>query len=161
MSATLRPATADDHAFLVAMLGEAAGWSGRRLSPAEIMADSALPHYVAGWPRAGDLGVVAVEDEPVGAAWLRFFTSDGPGHGFVRTDVPEIAMAVAAEHRGRGIGRALLRELAAAAVRAGIGALSLSVDRANPAAGLYRAEGFVVVEHGPASDTMLKHVSPR
>lgn len=156
MSRLLRSATADDHDFLLAMLGEAADWSGRRLTPAEIMAAPALAHYVAGWPRAGDIGVVAAQDVPVGAAWLRFFEPDDPGYGFVRAGVPEIAMAVVAEHRGHGIGRALLRELAAAATRKGIEALSLSVDRANPAARLYRDEGYAVVTRGTTSDTMLK-----
>lgn len=33
--------------------------------------------------------------------------------------------------------------------------LSLSVERANPAAALYRSEGWLVIESGRDSDTMI------
>ncbi len=151
-SAPLRPATAADRDVLTAMLVLAAGWAGHPVDPTV----PELVRYVTGWPRAGDLGVVAEDGEPIGAAWLRVFAPDDPGYGFVRADVPEISMAVAPEYRGRGVGRALLRNLVATAARAGVGAVSLSVERANPAARLYRAEGFVVVTRGPDSDTMWK-----
>jgi ribosomal protein S18 acetylase RimI-like enzyme len=158
---SLRVAGPDDGAFLSDMLVEAVNWSPERnLSRDQILAAPELMHYVAGWPRRGDLGMVAEAGElPVGAAWLRFFPADDPGYGFVSADVPELSIGVAAPWRRRGIGRALLRAVANRARSAGIGQISLSVERRNHAQGLYVAEGYKIVESGGAhSDTMIKEL---
>ncbi len=96
--------------------------------------------------RETDLGVIAeAGSEPAGAAWVRFFPADDPAYGFVGPDVPEVTIGVAAAWRGRGVGRTLLRAIAATAAEAGIGRISLSVERKNFARGLYLSEGFAVV----------------
>lgn len=91
----------------------------------------------------------------MGAAWLRYFPDTEPAYGFVRADIPELAIGVVAEARGRGVGRTLLRALADAARQRGIEHISLSVERANPAARLYLAEGYRVVDRRENSDTMV------
>jgi pimeloyl-ACP methyl ester carboxylesterase/ribosomal protein S18 acetylase RimI-like enzyme len=154
----IRPAGPADAPFLALMLGEAAspGRRGPDEPPLDVLADPALAPYVAGWPRPGDLGVVAeCGGEPVGAAWARRFPPDAPAYGFVRADVPELAIATVPGLRGRGLGRALLEELIDAAARAGVPALSLSVRRDNPARHLYARLGFTVVGGSGDSDTML------
>lgn len=154
----VRPAGPADAGFLAAMLAEAAHPGGRAPGdpPPDVLADPALAPYVAGWPRAGDVGVVAEDaGEPVGAAWARLFPADAPGYGFVRPDVPEIAIATVPGRRGSGVGGALLRELIAAAAGAGVPALSLSVRRGNPAVRLYARHGFLRVGQVAESDTML------
>ena len=85
------------------MLVEAVNWPPERnLSPDRIFSAPELAYYVTGWPRHGDLGVVAEGSErPVGAAWLRFFPVTDPGYGFVGADVPELSIGVAAPWRGR------------------------------------------------------------
>lgn len=157
---TVRPAVADDATFLVEMLAEAADWRVLDLAePAAVIDQPDLARYVVGWPRPDDLGIIALAgDRRIGGAWLRFFAADDAAYGFVGTDVPELAVAVVDRWRGRGIGRVLLAELAAAAQRRGIGAISLSVRRTNPAAALYRRAGYRVVAQGPDSDTMVKHL---
>ncbi len=117
--------------------------------------------YIAGWPRESDLGVIAeAGGEPVGAAWVRFFPADDPAYGFVSSDVPELTIGVAAAWRGRGVGRDLLRAIAALAAGAGIARISLSVERKNFAHGLYLSEGFAVVDASdPQSDTMVKSLA--
>ncbi len=157
---SLRVATADDRPFLALMLVEAVNWApDRHIAVAAILAEPSLARYVAGWPAAGEIGVVAVEDDfPIGAAWLRFFDASDPGFGFVAPDVPELSLAVAAHRRRRGVGRSLLRDLAARARGAGISAVSLSVERANPAAGLYRREGYVVVGGDGDADVMVQRL---
>ena len=102
--------------------------------------------YLAGWPRQGDYGLVAEQDGPVGAAWYRTYTEASHGYGFVAEDVPELSIAVIASRRHEGIGRRLLVDLIEASVAQGYAALSLSVNRTNPARGLYESVGFQPVE---------------
>ena len=104
-----------------------------------------------------DLGVVATDTGggPVGASWLRYFTEANPAYGFISPAVPELAIGVAADWRGRGVGRLLLRGLADRSRAAGITRLCLSVDRENPARHLYRGEGYQVFRSGETSDTMV------
>ena len=155
---TIRRAGPADADFLAEMLVEAANWrpEGKR-SRADTLADPLIGHYIEGWPRPGDLGLVAeLDGKPAGAAWVRFFPASGPAYGFVAPDVPELVIGLRAECRGQGAGRALLRELADAARAAGIRQISLSAGRANYAHRLYLAEGYRVVGGDDDSDTMVK-----
>ena len=160
----IRRAAAEDGPFMADMLVEAANWSAdwKKKSRRRVLSAPATAHYVAGWPRDTDLGVVAEADgEPVGAAWLRFLPATDPGYGFVAPDVPELTIGVAGDWRGRGVGRALLRALAGQARSAGIRQISLSVERKNFAQRLYLSEGYRVVDSSDAqSDTMVKDLAP-
>lgn len=104
------------------------------------------------------MGFVALDvggGEPVGAAWLRLLKGDERGYGYVDDETPELGMAVLPEHRGRGIGSALLRRLlesAAAAYRS----VCLSVSADNPAVRLYERAGFERVCECGGALTMLK-----
>jgi ribosomal protein S18 acetylase RimI-like enzyme len=142
--------------MLVAAVNWSPAWKPR--SRRRVLAAPATARYIAGWPRDTDLGVIAEAGAaPVGAAWVRFFTAEDPGYGFVAPDVPELTVGVAAAWRGRGVGRSLLRAVAARAAAAGIRRVSLSVERENFARGLYRSEGYAVAgTSGPQSDTMVK-----
>lgn len=162
----IRPATAEDGSFLADMLVEAVNWSPewRPRSRKRILADHRTARYISGWPRATDLGVIAeaggaLPAEPVGAAWLRFFPAADPSYGFVAEDVPELTIGVAAPWRGRGLGRALLRAIADQARAAGIGRISLSVERKNYAQRLYLSEGYRVVDdRDKDADTMVREL---
>ena len=120
------------------------------------MGDARYAMYLAGWPQPGDYGLVAEDDEPVGAAWYRTYTAANHGHGFVAEDVPELSIAVIASRRREGIGRRLLSELIVASVAQGYRALSLSVAENNPARGLYASAGFVVVDKHGHTYTMVR-----
>lgn len=153
----IRRATERDGAFLQEMLAVAADWrpgAGIR-SSGQIMAEPVLAHYVADWGAAGDVGFIAEEGRPVGAAWRRFFPGSDPGFGFVDETIPEVSIGVLAPYRGRGIGTLLLEALIAEARRCSLPALSLSVEPDNPAVDLYRGLGFVTVGHVDDSLTML------
>lgn len=92
MEPPIRPARPDDAAFLGDMLREAMSWRPGSRKPT--LDEVASSHYLAGWPRRGDVGVVAEIEEPVGAAWCRLLPSDDPGYGFADDDTPEVRIGV-------------------------------------------------------------------
>jgi GNAT superfamily N-acetyltransferase len=160
----IRPTQPDDEPFLWDM-----GWEATAVD-AEMRAlgrDAALamPHvrrYLTGWGRPGDAGVVAVSEDGqrLGAAWYRLFPVDEPGWGFVAAEVPELSIGVAGAARGTGVGGALLAALLELAWEQGHRALSLSVDRQNPARRLYERVGFRdagISDPTDTSVTMIAH----
>jgi len=159
---TIRAASAADGDFLASMLCVAADWRPDVVPrPVEdVLADPALAHYVEGWPRHDDFGVIAEDDrgEALGAAWCRCFSADDPGYGFVSPDVPELAMGVVVDARGAGVGRALLVALIAEARSRGVSQLSLSVELDNDARHLYSNLGFAVTGEDDGSATMVRTI---
>jgi len=153
----IRPADAVDGPFLAEMLVAAAFWrpEGPAGKISEVMAQPELAHYVKGWPRPGDCGVIAEDEQPVGAAWFRFLPASDPGFGFVDAETPEVGMGVALARRGQGIGSCLLSSLVAQARSDGLARLSLSVERDNYARDLYERVGFRTVGAVGGSVTML------
>jgi GNAT superfamily N-acetyltransferase len=161
---SIRPANSGDGSFMADMLVEAVNWSPdwKKQSRKRVLSTHRTAHYITGWPRDTDLGVIAEADgEPIGAAWLRFFPDGDPGYGFVAADVPELTVGVAVHWRGRGVARALLRAIAEQAISAGIRQISLSVERKNFAQKLYLSEGYQIVDSSDRdSDTMVKDLVP-
>jgi GNAT superfamily N-acetyltransferase len=141
----IRLAQPDDEPFTWDMGWEATAVDDgmRALGREAAFAIPHVRHYLDGWGRTGDAAVVAVMNgQRLGAAWYRLFPAEDPGPGFVATDVPELSIGVAAEARGTGIGSALLDALLTLARQKGYRAVSLSVDRQNPARRLYERKGF-------------------
>lgn len=99
-------------------------------------------------PRASDIALVASNgtDELAGVVWT--FQHDA---GLVldrnETSLPEVAIAVAPQFRGRGLGGALLDELLVVATPR-YEALSLNVHQRNPAIRLCQRKGFRTVGQG-------------
>lgn len=159
---TIRPATVADVPFLWEMLFESAFTTdevraARRTGPQR---PPELVKYLDGWGRLGDVGVVAQDEGGVriGAAWYRLFGAVDCGDGILaQPNVPELAIAMAPEHRGRGIGGDLLAALARRARDDGYERLMLSVDPANlRALRLYERAGFTLAEtEDPARGTSL------
>jgi ribosomal protein S18 acetylase RimI-like enzyme len=156
---TIRPARVGDVAFLHRMLYGAAYWrSGDRKPPTtEMLADDHLLRYVSGWGRAGDVGMIAENEntQPLGAAWFRLLSADNSGYGFIDESIPEVSIAVLGDCRGQGIGTALLTTLLEEAAGAGFQALCLSVSADNPALHLYEKLGFAKVKLVEGSWTMI------
>lgn len=80
----------------------------------------------------------------MGAAWVRLWTGDTKGFGYVDATIPELAIATIPAYQGNGIGTHLLKQLLAAA-GGRYPAVSLNVRTDNPAASLYERIGFVPV----------------
>lgn len=142
---SIRRVHSRDLPFLREMLFEAAYWRPEApRPPLEVgLARPDLANLLTGWGRAGDCGVIAHEGSaPLGAAWYRLWTGDDHSYGFVAPEIPELAIGVAGGYRRRGVGRLLMKALIEEARQAGVPALSLSVERDNPAARLYHDLGF-------------------
>lgn len=157
----IRPAVQADGLFLGDMVVEAANWRTGGLRPKhQVLTSPEHSRYVAGWMRASDAGFVAetATGEQIGAAWYRMLPRNDPGFGYVDIGVPEMIIGVRPVWRAHGVGRALLQRLAEHARSQGYGRLSLSVERGNFAATLYRSEGFAVTQSGLGRDTMVKRL---
>jgi GNAT superfamily N-acetyltransferase len=144
----LRAVVPNDLPFLWDMLYEAAVVAPE-IRVLEKRAALALPHiarHLNGWGRRGDAGVIAVAPDasPLGAAWYRLYPPEERGYGIVAwPNVPELSIGVAAIHRRRGIGAALLTALQARAAADRYRQLTLSVDPTNnEARRLYTRQGF-------------------
>jgi ribosomal protein S18 acetylase RimI-like enzyme len=134
----IRRGSAADVPFMRSMLAHAYAW---RVNAFE--ADIPLSRYVDNWGRPGDLAVVAHETgNRVGAAWLRIFSPDEPGYGYVDDTTPELSIAVVPSRRRHGLGQELMDALLGAAVAAGHEAVSLSVEADSPAVAFYERNGF-------------------
>lgn len=159
MAYRIRPAVRADASFLVEMVCEAANWHPDRVRPkVDLMADPHVMRSARGWKRPADDGVIAVDDagRSIGACWYRVLPRNEPGYGFVAVGVPELTLGVRPLWRAQGVGRALLEAACDLARATGHQRISLSVEREHFAERLYRSEGFVVVDSGPDSDTMVK-----
>jgi GNAT superfamily N-acetyltransferase len=160
----VRPGRQADVPFLRVMLYEAAFWHPERprLPIDEALAEPHLARYISGWGRPGDTAVIAEDAaaRPIGAAWYRLFSPAEPGYGFIDPAIPELAIAVVADWRGRGVGTALLATVLDAARTAGFAAVSLSVEPTNPALTLYEHHGFIRVGMAGGSWTMRVDLAP-
>jgi GNAT superfamily N-acetyltransferase len=147
----IRKASGRDAPFLRDMVKHAYYWRWGEPETADVPASS----YVEGWGRPGDRGLILLDEGfPVGAAWYRLFTAAQPGYGFLDEQTPELTIAVVPSRRGRGFGAELLSALLEQARADGHQAISLSVEKDNPALKLYERFGFAPVKELGATVVM-------
>ena len=91
----------------------------------------------------------------VGAAWSRL----GCSYGKVDASIPELAISLYPEYRGRGIGRRLLESLLNSLCENGYEQVSLSVDKTNYAVSMYRRFGFETIVEREHDYLMVKHLN--
>lgn len=158
----VRTATDADFQFLVDILLHAFNWSNdQTFTKEQILSTPEISHYVVGWKRETDFGMVAEKENGrlIGAVWGRLLTRSDPGYGFVSDTIPELTMGVLPGHRGVGTGTVLMSAIVEQAKDLGFTAVSLSVEDHNPAGRLYERAGFSTVDRTGDSDTMLIHLN--
>lgn len=103
-----------------------------------------LKKYISDFGKSSDYGYIAIDDKntPLGAIWLRLFSKDNKGWGFIDETIPELSIAVDKNYRGIGIGTKLMDYLLKMTVEK-YKSISLSVDSENPAIHLYERFGFI------------------
>ena len=146
MDNVIRPALPEDEPFLWEMLYYAAHMNEEvGVLALDAKHNPDLRHYVSGWGRDNDVGVIAIStDHKIGAAWVRLLLGQEKTIAYLDDTTGELAVAVHPDHAGKGVGTALLRSVLEAA-RPIYPAISLSVRAGNPAKRLYERLGFQVV----------------
>lgn len=161
MRLLIRPLKRADEPFLWEMLYHALYVpEGHEPFPRGIVNDPEIAGYVLGWGRANDLGFAAVDEttqKAVGAVWIRLFTTENQGYGYVDDDTPELSIAILPDYRKQGLGTRLLNHMIAEAAKQHSG-LSLSVSSDNPAKRLYQRLGFEIIAQDGSSLTMMKRL---
>ncbi len=154
----IRPIKNHELPFLKEMLYEALFVpEGATPFPKSILEKPEISKYIHDWGRVGDLAMVCEkEGSLVGAVWLRQFTYPKIGYGYVDDETPELTMAVVKGYRNRGFGTRMLEEIWKIAIPKLANAISLSVDKRNPAIHLYRRFEFTIIKEEETAFTMIK-----
>jgi ribosomal protein S18 acetylase RimI-like enzyme len=141
MDFIIRPLTIKDQLTLWEMLK----YASHESLIASVQQQPYLARYALNWGRVGDVGYVAYREmNSIGAAWLRLWLEEDKGFGYVKDEIPELAIAVLPDYRGQGTGTQLLTQILAAA-KENFPAVSLSVRANNPVLRLYERTGFIKI----------------
>lgn len=156
MNISFRPIISSDEPFLWEMLYLALYVpEGRPAFPPEILQEPDIACYAQCWGRPGDWGLVACDaNTPVGAIWLRQWSGEEKGYGYVSPAVPELSIALLPEYRYKGLGSRMIKKVISMAHGKYPG-LSLSVVESSPARRLYERLGFRKVGQVLDSAVML------
>lgn len=121
--------------------------------PKSIINQPELQVYVADFgKKKDDIGLVAeVGPKMVGAVWVRIMDD----YGHIDDATPSFAISLYKEHRGLGIGTALMQEMLHILKDRGYKQASLAVQKANYAVNMYRKIGFEIVDENEEEYIML------
>jgi ribosomal protein S18 acetylase RimI-like enzyme len=150
MKINIRKAEEEDITFLWKILYYAAIWNPaeNNLPIETALVIPVIKKILDGWGGKGDTAIVAEtsNQEKMGAAWYRYWTTENHSFGFVDECIPELGIATIPEFRSKGAGNKLLKALIAEAKKQNVKALSLSVAKKNPAVNLYIKNGFEILK---------------
>ena len=145
MNYTIRELSTDERDVLETFLYQAIFIpEGITPPPFEIIKQPELQVYIKGFKEQdGDICLVTECDSKiVGAVWVRIMND----YGHVSDDIPSLAISLLPEYRGKGIGTALMKSMQEMISRQGYKGISLSVQKQNYAAKMYRKLGFKTIE---------------
>lgn len=158
---SIRDMRRDEYPLLETFLYEAIFQKGQtRPLPRTIVHEAELSRYFEDFGGTHDRCLVAESDRMVvGAVWVRLFTEEAAGFGFVDATTPELSISLLGAYRNRGIGTDLVQTMLNILREKRYLQVSLSVQRENPAIRLYRRVGFHVVRECGDDCIMLCHLA--
>ena len=126
------------------------------LVPRTIIQEPSIWIYIDGFgTNENDHCLVAeVDKKIVGAAWVRCIK----GFGQVDDTVPEFAISIYPEYRGKGIGTSLMEEMLKLLKTKGYSKTSLSVQKDNYAAKMYQNVGFEIIDENEEEYIMVCNI---
>lgn len=89
--------------------------------------------------------VADADGKIIGAVWVRIISGEVKGYGNVDDTTPEFSISLFKEYRNKGIGTRLMKKMIEHLRESGYKQTSLSVQKANYAANLYRKLGFETI----------------
>ena len=102
-----------------------------------------------------DKGLVAeVDGKIVGAVWVRIMND----YGHIDDETPSLAISIYKEYRGFGIGTVMMKKILALLRSHGYSRVSLSVQKANYAAKMYRKVGFEIIGENEEEYIMVNYL---
>lgn len=120
--------------------------------PRSIIEKPELQVYIADFGKADDWCLVAeTRQKIVGAVWARIMDD----YGHIDDKTPSLAISLYEEYRGLGIGTALMKAMLLLLKDKKYEQASLSVQKQNYAANMYRNAGFEVVDENDEEYIMV------
>lgn len=119
----------------------------------EIIYQPELQVYVKDFGQnKGDLCLVAqVEDEIVGAVWVRIMND----YGHIDDETPSFAISLLNEYRNYGIGTKLMTQMLMKLKMQGYKRASLAVQKTNYAVHMYKKVGFEIIDENDEEYIMI------
>ena len=154
MKYTIRKMTVPEYPLLNDFLYEAIFIpNGIKPPPRDIIASPELQIYVERFGALkDDFALVAeIEGKIVGAVWVRIMND----YGHIDEETPSLAISLYKEYRGQGIGTNMMKEMLSLLKTHGYKRVSLSVQKANYAAKIYRKIGFDIIRENKEEWIML------
>lgn len=154
MEYTIRKMTVPEYPLLSDFLYEAIFIpDGIKPPPRDIIASPELQIYVERFGALkDDFALVAeIEGKVVGAVWVRTMND----YGHIDDETPSLAISLYKEYRGQGIGTDMMKEMLSLLKAHGYKRVSLSVQKANYAAEMYRKIGFEIIKENGDEWIML------
>lgn len=129
---------------------------GAEAPPKSIIDSPELQVYVAdfGTQKHDRAFLAEANGQAVGAVWARIMND----YGHIDDETPSFAISLYKEYRGLGIGTALMQKMLDTLKSAGYEKVSLSVQKANYAAKMYRKLGFEIVMEKEEEYIMVKYL---
>ena len=126
--------------------------------PQSIIENDYLQVYVRNFGHEPDDRCLVAECDGkiVGAVWTRIMHD----YGHISDDTPSLAISLYKEYRNQGIGTELLERMIALLRNDGYSQVSLSVQKANYAVGMYRKAGFEVLHETDEELIMVCKLRP-
>lgn len=154
MEYTIRKMTVPEYPLLSDFLYEAIFIpDGIKPPPRDIIASPELQIYIERFGVSkDDFALVAeIERKIVGAVWVRIMND----YGHIDDETPSLAISLHKEYRGKGLGTNMMKEMLSLLKTHGYKRVSLSVQKANYAAEMYRKIGFEIIKENEDEWIML------